>query len=155
MKNVEGKSRGLIKTIAMTVDDFAELVDTITEGNQFVVDNEEGVHIELTLEDKPFKNDRLTTKLSEYFGVQVTSWHSDNFEIPLVYICYEETTEKTTNWELAKEEIYKNYKRFKENHSGSLSKTQLEEMAVVRTVRDITSKNYNLLESIEWLTQLG
>lgn len=95
MKNIN-ISRCLIKTIAMTADDFAELVDIITDGDQFVVDNEEGVHVEQTLGDKPFKSDYLTTKLSEYFDVQVTSWHSDNFEIPLVYICYEEPAEIST-----------------------------------------------------------
>ena len=90
MKNIENYR--LIKTIAMEIDDFAELVEKLTDGLA-TVEYEFGAYISDT--DKAdeigvYWNEDMTVTLSKYFDVNVTSWHSDTCDYPMVFICYKE-----------------------------------------------------------------
>jgi hypothetical protein len=80
----------LKKCIFITLDDFEELIDTLTNGLK-EVNFEFSVYItdsdKADDEDTYWEEDILET-LSKYFGVEVTSYHSDDCDCPCVWICY-------------------------------------------------------------------
>lgn len=88
MKNTDNYN--LINAITMNLDTFKELVEEITDGLA-TVDYEFGACITSTdkaTETDEYWNESITDTLSKYFGVTVTSWHSDVCEYPMIFICY-------------------------------------------------------------------
>lgn len=80
------------KAIMMSLPDFTELIETLTDGLK-TVEYEFGAYI--THSDKAdemdqYNNEDATEILSRYFNKNVTSWHSeDNEENPQIWIVYE------------------------------------------------------------------
>lgn len=91
MKNLD-KVMSKHGCLMMEYDDFKELVETETDGLK-TVDYEFGAYInhsDKAEEEETYDNRDATDILSDYFDVNVTSWHSDtNEEHPCVYILYE------------------------------------------------------------------
>lgn len=94
MKNV--RENQLKKCIFMELDEFISLVERLTDGLQ-TVEYEDGVYLISTDkadETDTYWNEGITETLSKYFGVEVTSFHSDNCEYVGVWICYKEMDEE-------------------------------------------------------------
>lgn len=89
MKNTEKYTK--LGVIAMPLDDFEELIDEITDGLQKVEYEDGGayiVHSEKAEETDEYINEDMISILSKHFDVEVTSWHSDNCEYPMIFICH-------------------------------------------------------------------
>lgn len=88
MKNV-GENQ-LKKCIFMPLEEFEELINTLTNGlkevkfefSVYITDSDKADE-----EDIYWKEDIHKT-LSNYFDVEVTSFHSDDCDYPCVWICY-------------------------------------------------------------------
>lgn len=90
MKNV--RENQLKKCIFMELDEFTRLVENLTDGLQ-TVEYEDGVYLISTDkadETDTYWNEAMTKTLSNYFDVEVTSFHSDSCEYVGVWICYKE-----------------------------------------------------------------
>ena len=90
MKNI-GNGQ-LKKCIFMELDEFTKLVENLTDGLQ-TVEYEDGVYLISTNkadETDTYWNEDMTETLSNYFDVEVTSFHSDGCECVGVWICYKE-----------------------------------------------------------------
>lgn len=90
MKNV--RENQLKKCIFMELYEFASLVERLTDGLQ-TVEYEDGVYLISTDkadETDTYWNEDMTETLSNYFDVEVTSFHSDSCEYVGVWICYKE-----------------------------------------------------------------
>lgn len=89
MKNTEKFK--LMGVIAMTLDEFTELVEEITDG--LLTTEYEEDFISFTDTDKAemeetYWNEDIEKALSDYFDIEVVSWHSDGCEYPTIFICY-------------------------------------------------------------------
>lgn len=88
MKNV--RKNQLKKCIFMELDKFTSLVERLTDGLQ-TVEYEDGIYLISTDkadETDTYWNEGMTETLSKYFGVEVTSFHSDSCDYVDVWICY-------------------------------------------------------------------
>lgn len=81
------------KCIMLTYDNFQRVIDEATNGLE-KVEYEFGAYLvdsEKAEETDVYENRDVNKILSDYFGVNVTSWHSDcNEEYPCIYILYKE-----------------------------------------------------------------
>jgi hypothetical protein len=90
MKNV--KDSQLKKCIFMELDGFTNIIEKITDG-LLTVEYEDGVymtHSQKAADTDTWWNEDILKTLSRYFGVEVTSFHSDSCEYIGVWICYKE-----------------------------------------------------------------
>lgn len=96
MKNV--RLEELKKCIFMLYDDFDALIRDLTDGKA-EVKHEDGVYITAGFQandpDYEPSNEEILNLLSDYFGVNVTSFHSDDCELCGVWICYKEESDTT------------------------------------------------------------
>ena len=84
------------KAMMIKLPEFTKIVEEATDGlktveyefGPFLVDTEKAESSET------YENREPNTILSNYFGVKVTSFHSDDCEFPLVYIIYEDDKEE-------------------------------------------------------------
>lgn len=95
MKNVENYS--LKKCIFMSLEDFEDLVKEITNQKASVQYEYDGIFIEtnhdyVDLDEEIYESDVLQL-LSEYFDVEVTSFHADDCDYLCVWIVYKENNE--------------------------------------------------------------
>ena len=88
MKNV--LERQLRRCILMPFDDFKNLTEELTNGVDTAHDEFEMYISETSkaIESKTYWDKEMIDTLSEYFGVTVTSFHSDNFSPCGVWICF-------------------------------------------------------------------
>lgn len=89
MKNINGEIY-LHNCIMMKLDTFTELIEKLTK-NQNTVEYEFGAYItdNDNADTKEIEDFDINELLSEYFDVNVTSWHSDtNEDAPCVWIIY-------------------------------------------------------------------
>lgn len=79
--------------IILELDEFRKLIEAIS-GGMLTVDYEFGAYLHDTELATSTNHLNLTdsyTLLSEYFGIPITSWHSDtDTDAPFVYLIYEE-----------------------------------------------------------------
>lgn len=90
MKNV--LENQLRQCILMSFDEFKDLVEELTNGLATAHDKFE-IYISETskaIKSKTYWDKEMVDTLSEYFGVTVTSFHSDNFTPSGVWICFKE-----------------------------------------------------------------
>lgn len=88
MKNV--RETQLKKCIFMTLEEFEELINTLTNGLK-EVKFEFSVYItdsNKADDEETYWQEDICVTLSKYFDVEVTSFHSDDCEYPCVWICY-------------------------------------------------------------------
>lgn len=91
MRNVENYK--VVKAITMSLNDFKELVEKLTDGlaTLATVEWEVSACIISTKkadETEEYWNEDMAVTLSEYFGEEVTGWHSDGCEeYPTIFIC--------------------------------------------------------------------
>lgn len=91
MKNVRNDQ--LKKCIFMTFDEFKDLFEEITGGLSTVEEADGDIYMYDTKkaeEAKTYWNTELLQTLSDYFDVEVTSCHADNYDVVGVWICYKE-----------------------------------------------------------------
>lgn len=90
MKNTKNATIG--KVIMVSLEEFTRIVETETDGLK-TVEYEFGpyvVHSNKAEETEVYDQRDINEILSAYFDVEVTSFHSDDCEIPLVYIVYKD-----------------------------------------------------------------
>ncbi len=90
MKNVERYT--LLNCIYMTFEEYQELVLKVTDDLQTVLLEEDNSlsywETEYAEEKETYWNEDMRKTLSEYFGVEITSIHTDGCEVTGVWICY-------------------------------------------------------------------
>lgn len=96
MKNV--RLNELKKCIFMLYDDFDALICELTDG-MAEVQYEDGMYITASFQaneaDYEPTNEEILRQLSDHFGVNVTSFHSDDCDLRGVWICYKEESDTT------------------------------------------------------------
>lgn len=80
----------LTRCIYMQLEDFEDLVQTVTNGQQKVVYDDDGLRYETTEPIETSQSKSITELLSDYFDITVTSIHSDHDEYRGIWICYKE-----------------------------------------------------------------
>lgn len=97
MKNVKEWQKK--KCIAMSLEDYSEIIENLTD-NKFTADIDYvdfGVVYEPTddneEEDTDITGNVVLEMLSGYFDVDVTSVHTDGFDVPFVWVVYKEKVE--------------------------------------------------------------
>jgi len=89
VKNTE--KFNLLGTITMTLDKFTELIEEITDGLLTIEYEEDFISSADTDKaemEEVYWNEDIEKALSNYFDVEVVSWHSDGCEYPTIFICY-------------------------------------------------------------------
>lgn len=96
MKNV--RLEDLKKCIFMLYDEFAALICALTDG-MAEIGYDEGIYITSSFKAKGTgyepSNAEIMRNLSDYFAVNVTSFHSDDCDLRGVWICYKEESDTT------------------------------------------------------------
>lgn len=97
MKNV--RENQLKKCIFLTLEEFDETIKEIFGPEASTLYQYEGIFIDSGNDDVEYDNDEILTRLSDYFDVNVTSFHSDNCEYVGVWVCYKERIMFTSVWD--------------------------------------------------------
>lgn len=88
-------------TIQMSDTEFQNLIETVTDGLQTIIwtsSNEfEFRETEKAIRMHTIPNMDIHALLSDYFGVEIQSFHADNCEYPTIFICYKEISNDECN----------------------------------------------------------
>ena len=81
------------KTICMEFDEFKRMVEELTDGLETVMyNNLDGMFFENTpkaFDMDKYWNQEINKTIGEYFGIEVSTIHTDGCEYPTVWIVYE------------------------------------------------------------------
>jgi len=97
MKNV--RESQLKKCIFLTLEEFDETIKEIFGPEASTLYQYEGICIDSGNDDVEYDDDEIYARLSDYFDVNVTSFHSDNCEYVGVWVCYKERVMFTSVWD--------------------------------------------------------
>ena len=84
-------------TICMEFDEFKRMVEDLTDGLKTVVCDFEGMFYEDTnkaYDVDEYWNKHIHETIGEYFGINVSTIHTDGCEYAMVWIVYEEQSAK-------------------------------------------------------------
>lgn len=95
MKNV--RESQLKRCIFLTLEEFDEIIKEIFGPQATTLYQYEGIFIDSGNDDVECDDDDILVRLSEYFDVNVTSFHSDNCEYVGVWVCYKDSVTKNEN----------------------------------------------------------